>query len=154
MGGPDGRPRPTVGHLHFIDREAFNLRVPTPTSQFFFVPIYYLLFFFIPPPVLCLSPSQLSYDVFCLSHLVDLVGFRSCAHFLAVHVLSPPIPPPASISLRTYHVAQFLLPCDFSLSLSLLSHSLLAALRVCISTCCSACFRYRGFLADVVMNIS
>ena len=33
----------------------------------------------------------------------------------------PPDPPPASISLRTYHVAQFFLPCDFSVSVSPLS---------------------------------
>ena len=35
MGGPDGCARPTVGHLHFIDREAFDLRVSAATSQFF-----------------------------------------------------------------------------------------------------------------------
>ena len=35
MGGPDGRPRSTLGHLHFIDKEAFNLRVPTRRPNFF-----------------------------------------------------------------------------------------------------------------------
>lgn len=46
MGGPDGHPRPTVGHLHFIDREALNLRVPTPKSQVFFCTYLLLAFLF------------------------------------------------------------------------------------------------------------
>jgi hypothetical protein len=47
MGGPDGRPRPTVGHLHIIDREGFNVRVP---SQFFFCTYLLLAFLFLFPP--------------------------------------------------------------------------------------------------------
>ena len=50
---------------------------------------------------------------------MDLVGFRSCAHFFAVHLLSPRSPHPLQFRC-TYHVAQFFLPCDCFLSLSLL----------------------------------
>jgi hypothetical protein len=39
-----------------------------------------------------------------LSHVVDLVGFRSCAHFFVVEVLSPD-PPTRFTFVRTYHVA-------------------------------------------------
>ena len=48
-----------------------------------------------------------------LSHVVDLAGFRSCAHFFVVEVLSPD-PPTRFNFVRTYHVAlrfDFLTPC-------------------------------------------
>lgn len=116
MGGPDGRSRPTVGHLHFIDKEAFNLRVPTATSQFFFVLIYYLLFFFISSSSSCVY-RPLNYRMTCCVSptVVDLVGFRSCAHFLRFTCYPPD--PPTRFNFRTYHVCLFFLPC---LCLSLL----------------------------------
>lgn len=57
MGGPDGRPRPTVGHLHFIDREAFNLRVPTATSQFFCTYLLLAFLFHFPPSLVFIALS-------------------------------------------------------------------------------------------------
>ncbi len=88
-----------------------------------FVPICYLLFsFFSFPPVLCLSPSQPSYDLYCLSP-IDLVGFRLCAHLLRFTCYHPRSPHQPLFRVRTY-LAPFFLPCDFSFFLSL---SLLAA---------------------------
>lgn len=114
MGGRNGHPGSTMGYLHFIDREA-SAHAYSTSQLCTYLLLASLLFF----PVLYLSPSQLSYD--CSLSLVDLVGFRSCAHFLRFKC-HPPIPPPVSIScvhitLLVSYPATFLLLVGCSLSL-------------------------------------
>ena len=115
MGGPDGDLGPSVGYLHFIDGEAAVRAYPNIPVLYLSINCFSSLF---PFPVSCLSPRQLSYDC-SPSRLVDLVGFRPCAHLLWFKCY-PPDPPTRFNFTRTYHVTCSL-PRDSFLSCWLLS---------------------------------
>jgi hypothetical protein len=101
MGRPDGDPGPSVGYLHFIDGRRGGSRPHPPDIPVLYLSINCFSSLF-PFRVSCLSSPQLSYDC-SLSRLVDLVGFRPCAHLLWLKCY-PPDPPTRFNFTRTYHV--------------------------------------------------
>src|SRR6266446_7051878 len=81
---------------------------------------YLLLAFPFRFPPSCLSPSRLSYDLFCLSPTFVYFSWTSLmCSFFAVHVL---FPPSHLLQFRvcTCHVTPFFHPCDLCFSLSFL----------------------------------
>ena len=85
---------------------------------------------------------SLNYRMNAASRFVDLVGFRPCAHFACLSAI-PPGPPTRFNFTRTDILRTPSVGC-------LTFYRLLSVFLLVVWLC----FRYRGFLSDVVMSIS